>query len=148
MTQQLNITGIITATSHKQSKDFTSQNPRKSVYLELDKENTKKAIDFGLQEYTSKQPNKETGEIDKFFIVKASETIKQYNVDGQVIGEINGNAMDDSNNFNTGGEKVNLAIFKGEKSNNVFYRLFALIGEVQEIESQNPFAEITDIITF
>lgn len=135
MKKQLNIKGIITATSHKQSDKFATQNPRKSVYLKLDEANAKRAKEFGMQEYTSKNG-------ESFFILKASELVKLYNQDG-LHGTANGNADDDSNNWTSGDKEVGLAIFRGENKGNVFLRLFAIQGELEEVQPENPF--LTDL---
>ena len=52
--ENLIISGIISTTSNKQSKDFKSENPQKTAYLQLDKENADKLEKFGVRKYTSK----------------------------------------------------------------------------------------------
>ena len=84
--ETLLINGTITATSNKKS-DLSSENSqRKSIYLSLDKENEKKALDFGLTMYTS-QDN------ENFFIVKASNEITIYkgNEAKRIKSDINSN---------------------------------------------------------
>ena len=52
--ENLVIKGIISTTSNKQSKDFKSENPQKTAYLQLDEKNAKLLEEFGVQKYTSK----------------------------------------------------------------------------------------------
>lgn len=129
--ETLLINGTITATSNKKS-DLSSENSqRKSIYLSLDKENEKKALDFGLTMYTS-QDN------ENFFIVKASNelTIYKGNEAKRIKSDIN------SNNFSTS-SNVGIAIMKGEKNRNTFYRLYALsvnnYNQIEETKHLNPF---------
>ena len=129
--KQLNLVGIITATSNKQSEKFKSENPRKSVYLKLDPKQTELAIAFGLREY---------GKEDKFFIVKASESVTEYNKDAVVVKKWDGGT--ESNNFNSDNQLVSIAIIEGQSdAGNKFYRAFAVQGELNEVVPENPFSK-------
>lgn len=137
----INLQATITATSTKIDKRYPTSNPRKTIYFSMNEENIAKAIDFGLTKYTSKDNN------DDFFIVKASEGIAHYNLNGEQVGVISGKADDGSYNFTTP-EEVTLAIMEGEKQGNKFYRVYALMGAIEEVKPENPFHEETKDITF
>lgn len=134
--ETINLLGKITNTSKKQSGKYKSNNPRKSLYLELDADSTKRAIDFGLTEYTSKEDN------ENFFIIQASETIKVYDEQDKktLIATVSGKADDDSDNFTSGDKVLEMAIMKGENMGRTFYRLFGVLGDyIVENESASPF---------
>lgn len=129
------IEGIITTTSNKQSLEFRTENPKKSVYIQADEENAKKLKDFGLREYTSKSDG------ESFFIVKCVDELKLYFDTENPAVPMNTTINDD--NFKT--EKpIFMNIVKGENIGNVFYRLSAvLINEANDIipiQPENPFA--------
>lgn len=129
--QTLIIQGQITATSNKKSELGSEISQRKSLYISLDKENQKKANDFGLTVYTSKDN-------DEFLIVKASNELTLYKDKEmkKIPSDIN------SNNFSTNGN-VGIAIMKGEKNRNIFYRVYALsvkdYSQIEQTKNVNPF---------
>lgn len=135
--KSLNINGIITATSDKQSKDFVSKNPRKTIYVKLDKENQEKAEQFGLTGYVSQEDQV------RFYPIKASADISLYKL-GQKdsFAKISGIA-DESPNFHSDGKEVRLALIKGRNVGNDFFRLTAIQvvdeNDIQEVEQTNPF---------
>ena len=129
------IEGIITTTSNKQSLEFRTENPKKSVYIQTDEENAKKLKDFGLREYTSKKDN------ENFFIVKCVDELKLYFDTENPAISMSTTVQDD--NFKT--EKpIYMNIIKGENVGNVFYRLSAVLvnnaSDIVAIQPENPFA--------
>lgn len=132
--ENLIIEGIISTTSNKQSSEFKVENPQKTAYLLLDKENADKLEKFGVRKYTSK-----TGE--DFYCLKIVEQLKVYFDKSKA--SITVDAGVDVANFKT--EKViKMNVVKGEKTGNTFYRLQALLlnelEDLVQIEAENPFA--------
>ena len=132
--ENLIIRGIISTTSNKQSTEFKVENPQKTAYLLLDKENADKLEKFGVRKYTSK-----TGE--DFYCLKLVNELKLY-FDKTKSSVIANTSIDDPN-FKT--EKiVQMNVIKGEKSGNTFYRLQGLLlndaDDLVQIEAENPFA--------
>ena len=132
--ENLIISGIISTTSNKQSKDFKSENQQKTAYLELDEENANKLEKFGVRKYTSK-----TGE--DFYCLKIVEKLKVYFDKSKA--SINLDAGVDVANFKTE-KSIQMNVIKGEKTGNTFYRLQALLlnelEDLVQIEAENPFA--------
>lgn len=132
--ENLVIKGIISTTSNKQSKDFKPENPQKTAYLLLDKENADKLEKFGVRKYTSK-----TGE--DFYCLKIVEQLKIYFDKSKA--SINLDAGVDVGNFKTE-KSIQMNVIKGEKTGNTFYRLQALLlndlEDLVQIEAENPFA--------
>lgn len=109
------VTAEITATSNKQpeNKGFKIESPKKSIYLKpATNEERQKLIDFGIQEY---------GKEEKFFIVKSTDTIKCWN-GKTLVGTIISDLESKNYHFPTG-LALPVAIIKGEKAGNKFYRL-------------------------
>lgn len=126
--------GEITNTSNKQSKEFKTDNPRKSVYVTLDEENKKKAEAFGLTEYTPKDGG------DPFFIIKTAGEVRVHSLmESEELYVIDGS--DQSENFKSNG-KVWLSLFKSEKNRNEFIRLTDILGDVEKVERKDPFVKI------
>lgn len=127
------IKGIITATSNKKSDLNNEESQRKSIYISGDKANLERAKDFGLTVYTSKDG-------DDFLIVKASNMVTLYC--GEEYKKISTSVND--GNFNTGDNVVDLAIMKGEKNHNTFYRLYAInlkdFSQLETVKKLNPFS--------
>lgn len=123
--------GIITTTSNKQSKEFTTDNPRKSAYIKVDEENRDILLKQGLTEYTSEKDKED------FFILKLSENITLW--EGK---ESQSMATDiDTNNFKT--KEVGIACIKGKSKGNDYVRIYALnlqsMEDIELIEQENPF---------
>lgn len=132
--ENLVIEGIISTTSNKQSSEFKVENPQKTAYLLLDKENADKLEKFGVRRYTSK-----TGE--DFYCLKIVEQLKVYFDKSNASMTVDVGV--DVPNFKT--EKViKMNVIKGEKTGNTFYRLQALLlnelEDLVQIEAENPFA--------
>ena len=132
--ENLIISGIISTTSNKQSKDFKSENPQKTAYLQLDEKNAKLLEEFGVQKYTSKNG-------DDFHCIKVIDKLKLYFYNSKACVEFESDV--NQPNFKTEKE-VKMNIIKGEKTGNTFYRLQALqlddTSDLVEIEAENPFA--------
>lgn len=132
--ENLVITGIISTTSNKQSSEFRVENPQKTAYLLLDKENANKLEKFGVRKYTSKTE-------EDFYCLKIVEKLKLYFDDSK-----NSIIMDSGvNEPNFKSEKaIKMNVIKGEKTGNTFYRLQALLlndaNDLVQIEAENPFA--------
>lgn len=141
--ETITVMGVINATSNKQGGKFESQNPQKSVYINVDKENADKLKAFGLTEYTPTEVNAETGEVGlPYFQVKMSKEVSIYN-GSELLEKISGMAVEDSVNYSSNGKVVGLAIMKGENMNNKFARLYAIDnpnGFFTENVNQSPFA--------
>lgn len=127
------IKGQVTATSNKKSDLNSEGSQRKSIYISSDNENLERAKEFGLTVYTSKDG-------DDFLIVKASNEVTLYC--GEDYKKISTSINDD--NFNTGDNIVDLAIMKGSKNHNDFYRLYAInvkdFSDIETVKKLNPFS--------
>lgn len=140
--ESLNVLGIITATSDKQSDSFTPKGtPRKSIYLKLDELESAKAEAFGLQKYISKEDQ------TPFFIVQPAENISLFQVgEDTPYGKISGIA-DVDRNFHTDENLVQLALVKGynDKYKKSYFRLTAIQvndpEHIVEVQPVNPFAQ-------
>lgn len=135
--KDLVIKGQITTTSNKQSDKFVAKTPQKTAYLKLDEENAKKAEEFGLTKYTSKENNED------FFMVKVVTNLRAYYDNSRNCDKLETGV--DSPNFKTkDGKEIGLALVQGENLGNVFYRLSAIkiseSSDIETIEAENPFA--------
>lgn len=139
--ETITLQAIITNTSKKQSGKFTSANPRKSVYLDIVESDKKKALDFGMREYSSKEG-------ESFFITKASGEVKVYNYDGKITDVLSGGIEEESQNFSSDGAVVHISLMKSENAGNEFIRMYAVLGELIENAPENPFAHITNEVSF
>jgi len=123
------INGQISATSNKQGNFGGTE--RKSIYITANSNELKKAKDFGIRVYTSKEG-------ENFIIVKSSQVIKLYQ--GSKVKDLQSSVSD--NNFTTN-TNVDIAIMEGEKNHNKFYRVYALnvdnFDDVELIKPVNPF---------
>lgn len=142
--ESMTILATITTTSNKQSTEFKAETPSKTAYLHVDEANKQKLIDFGLTMYTPKTPNEETGEIEDYFIVKLTQSLKLYkNTDKKAKPTEFPCGITEPNFFTD--EALEMNIIKGEKSNNEFFRLNAIkvnrVNNLQLLEASNPFAE-------
>lgn len=135
--KNIRVKGIITATSNKQKKGFDSD-PRKTIYFTaLDEKDRQALKEFGITEYTPENKNEKP-----FFIVKASETIKLYQVGKkEYVTELDTSVS--ANNFNTA-NTVGISILKGKAETGTEYkRVYALLvkdlSDITPIEPENPF---------
>ena len=137
------VKGQITATSKKQSGDFTQEVPTKTAYVSTDETNSKKLEDFGLTKYTSKDG-------ENYFIIKFPANLMIYKPNG--YGEKRPDLSQimlegiETNNFKTPDDKpLMLNILKGNHKNNDFFRLQAIRIEseddIEEIKPENPFGD-------
>ena len=138
------VQAIITATSKKQNGDFKQEIPTKTAYLTADKENSKKLVDFGLTEYTSKDG-------ESYFIIKLVNKLMLYPTgdEPRLARELSLVELDgvETNNFRTPEDRpVGLNILKGENKGNTFYRLQAIQivndSDIEEIKPENPFGDL------
>lgn len=125
------IKASVTATSNKTKEHFA---PRKTAYLKVADEDRERLISFGIPEYTSKNG-------ESFFCVKLADSVKLWDRDGNHL------TIDTSvkapNFKTTENVMLEMSIVKGNKHNNDFYRLNAILcGEVniETIKETNPFA--------
>ena len=140
------VRGIITATSDKQSQDFDVNTELKTVHFVPQNDTEReKLIEFGLQEY---------GKEHKYFMAKLPKTFKHGNVTRSGLAQTEANIDEgtgeiiDNPNFHSDGNIVALALFKGEKSKNVFYRITRIHGVLVNFEV-DPFADedLGDIVS-
>ena len=121
----------ITTTSNKTKEHFA---PRKTAFLKVADVDRERLISFGIPEYTSREGK-------SFFCVKLADSVKLWDSYG------NHTTIDttvNAPNFKTT-ENVMFPvnIIKGNKHNNDFYRLNAILCEEENIETikeTNPFA--------
>lgn len=128
----------ITATSNKQSKEFVSNNPKKTVYIDVDKETEKALNEFGVPTYTS-----ENGE--DFLCVKIVDEVGIYY--GATNEKIKMDTSLNAPNFKTrDGISVAMNIVKGEKAGNTFTRISSILlresSDIENIQEENPFADM------
>lgn len=128
--ENITINAIITATCNKNKENYA---PRKTAYLKVAEEDKGRLISFGVPEYTSKDG-------ESFFCVKLTDSIKLWNRQGeyQTI-DTTVNAPNLRTNENV---MLKMNIVKGNKHNNDYYRLNAILCEVENIETfkeTNPF---------
>lgn len=119
----ITINAIITTTSNKTKENFA---PRKTAFLQVDEEDKKRLISFGIPEYTSKEGQ-------SFFCVKLTDIVKLWDKNGHFI-KID-TTVDAPNFKTTENVMLRMNIIKGNKNNNDFYRLNAIQGEVENIET-------------
>lgn len=127
----INIYASITSTSNKTKEHFA---PRKTAFLKVDDVDKERLISFGIPEYTSKNG-------ESFFCVKLANSIKLWDGAGRY------KTLDTSvnaPNFKTSEDVMfQMNIIKGNKHSNDYYRLNAILCEVENIETikeTNPFA--------
>lgn len=137
------VKGQVTATSKKQSGDFSQVIPTKTAYVSTDETNSKLLEDFGLTKYTS-----EEGE--NYFIIKfpANLMVFKPNGFGEKRLDLSRIELDEieTNNFKTPDEKLlPLNIVKGNHKNNDFFRLQAISieedSDIEQILPENPFGD-------
>ena len=129
--QNITICANITSTSNKTKEHFT---PRKTAFLKVSDVDRESLISFGIPEYTSKNG-------ESFFCVKLADSIKLWDGAGRyktIDTSVN------APNFKTSEDVMfPMNIIKGNKHNNDFYRLNAILCEEENIETikeTNPFA--------
>lgn len=129
--QSINIYASITSTSNKTKAPFT---PRKTAFLKVSDVDEERLISFGIRGYTTKNG-------DTFFCVKLADSIKLWNGAGRY------KTLDttvNAPNFKTTEDVMYpMSIIKGNKNNNDFYRLTAILCKDENIETikeTNPFA--------
>ena len=137
------VKGQVTATSKKQSGDFSQVIPTKTAYVSTDEVNSKLLEDFGLTKYTSKED-------ENYFIIKfpADLMVFKPNGFGEKRPELSRIELEgvETNNFKTPDDKLlSFNIVKGNHKNNDFFRLQAIRIEsdddIEEIKPENPFGD-------
>jgi len=132
--KNLIIHGTVTGTSNKQSEKFKGEHPTKTIYFIADDKNSQLLTTFGMKQY-------ESDDGTKFFVVKASKTVKVYlpneeKHDNTLPVDI------ESPNFKID-TPIKMNIICGEKNGNSFYRLQAVQFTddtfVEIVEERNPF---------
>lgn len=139
------VRGIITATSDKQSEDFEAAKELKTVHFTVADSEKEKLEAFGIREY---------GTDHKYFMAKLSEKFKHNGVVKSGLAQTLANVdketgeIIDNPNFHSDGRIVALALFKGVKSKNTFYRVTQIKGVLDNFEV-DPFADedLSDIVT-
>ena len=133
--ETINVKGKVLGTTNK--TDYESKG--KTAYLVLSNdEEFKKANDFGLTIYTSKENG------DDFIIVKTPENLSVFNNSDNTKYDLPSVAHADVKNYYTSKE-VYISIGKGKSNeyNKEFYRLLALgvesIDEIEFVSQMNPF---------
>ena len=133
----------ITATSKKQSGDFSQEIPTKTAYVSTDETNSKLLEGFGLQKYTSKDN-------ENYFIIKFPANVMVFTPNGYGKKRPDLSRIElegvETNNFKTPDDKLlSLNIIKGNQKNNDFFRLQAIRIEseddIEEIKPENPFGD-------
>ena len=125
------IKASVTATSNKTKEHFA---PRKTAYLKVADEDRERLISFGIPEYKSKEG-------ESFFCVKLADSVKLWDRDGNHLTI--DTSVNTQNFKTTENVMLEMSIVKGNKHNNDFYRLNAILcGEVniETIKETNPFA--------
>lgn len=124
------INASITTTSNKTKEHFV---PRKTAFLKVADEDKARLISFGVPEYTSKEG-------ESFFCIKLADSVKLWSKNGNFL------TIDTSVNApnfkTTDNVMLQMNIIKGNKNNNDFYRLNAIQGEednIETIKETNPF---------
>lgn len=136
--ENIRVKAIITATSNKQKKGFDSD-PRKTIYFNVVDEKDRHLLkEFGITEYTPDDKKEKP-----FYIVKASEEIKLYQVGKKEYVTVLDTSYT-SNNFSTGDSVVGLSILKGKSEmGNEYKRVYAILvknlEDIKEVEPENPF---------
>lgn len=125
------IKASVTATSNKTKEHFA---PRKIAYLKVADVDKERLISFGIPEYKSKEG-------ESFFCVKLADSVKLWDRDGNHLTI--DTSVNTQNFKTTENVMLEMSIIKGNKHNNDFYRLNAILcGEVniETIKETNPFA--------
>lgn len=124
-------------TSNKVSDEFKGEVPTKTAYLTVDAKNAEILMEFGLQKYTSKKDKTD------FFILKLVQEVKIYK-NGQKGSKptiLEGTVQ--TPNFEIVEEPFTINVIQGNKANNDFYRLQAMLlsktSVIAELEAENPF---------
>lgn len=133
--ETINLVGKILATTNK--SDF--ERDGKTAYIVLENEEEfKKANDFGLTIYTSKEDNQ------NFIIVPTPQKITVFNND--VRYNLKSNADSNTKNYVTN-DNVDICISKGvskEHGNQRFFRLLSIgINDMKQLEFIAPFNPFT-----
>ena len=126
----ITINAMITTTSNKTKENFA---PRKTAFLKVAEEDRERLSSFGVPEYTSKEG-------EKFFCVKLTDCVKLWNKQGEY--QTIDTTVNDPNFKTTENVMLRMNIVKGNKNRNDFYRLNAIQGDVENIETikeTNPF---------
>ena len=126
----ITINAIITTTSNKTKENFA---PRKTAFLKVAEEDRERLSSFGVPEYTSKEG-------EAFFCVKLTDCVKLWNKQGEY--QTIDTTVNDPNFKTTENVMLRMNIVKGNKNRNDFYRLNAIQGDVENIETikeTNPF---------
>lgn len=135
--ENLVIRGKISTTSNKQSKEFKSESPKKTAYLEVDEKNSKLLEKFGVPKYTSKDG-------EDFHCVKTVDEVKIHFSKSENEPVPFPSTLDDPNYQTKDGVTIGMNIIKGNKAGNDFYRLQAVllndINDIEEIMGENPFS--------
>lgn len=124
------VKAMITTTSNKTKEHFV---PRKTAFLKVADVDRDRLISFGVPEYRSKDG-------EPFFCVKLTDSIKLWDKNGNFL-EID-TSVNAPNFKTTENVMFNVNIIKGNKNNNDFYRLNAILCEEENIETikeTNPF---------
>ena len=136
--ENLLVNAILTTTSNKVDGKFNQEYPTKTAYLTIAEEDKKKAIDFGLTEYTSKEDG------NPFFIVKLPKEVSVYWKGVDTPPEKMSGGVDTPNFKTVDGEFLRMNLIKGTNKGNEFFRLQAIqvddTKDIEEIQAQNPFA--------
>lgn len=124
------INAMITTTSNKTKENFA---PRKTAFLKVADEDRERLIVFGIPEYTSKDG-------EAFFCVKLTDSIKLWDHTGKY--QTIDTSVNAPNFKTTENVMLQMNIIKGNKNNNDFYRLNAILCEednIETIKETNPF---------
>ena len=124
------IKASITATSNKTKEHFA---PRKTAYLKVADVDKERLISFGIPEYTSKDG-------ETFFCVKLADSVKLWDNYGNHITI--DTSVNTQNFKTTENVMLEMSIIKGNKHNNDFYRLNAILCKevnIETIKETNPF---------
>ena len=121
--QNITINAMITTTSNKTKENFAQ---RKTAFLKVAEEDRGRLISFGVPEYTSQDG-------ESFFCVKLTDSVKLWDRAGG-FGTIDA-TVNAPNFITTENVMFKMNIIKGNKNNNDFYRLNAIQGEVEDIET-------------
>lgn len=126
----ITINAMITTTSNKTKENFA---PRKTAFLKVADEDKARLITFGVPEYTSKDG-------ESFFCVKLTDALKLWDKKGEC--QTIDTSVEAPNLKTTENVMLRMNIIKGNKNHNDFYRLNAIQGEAENIETikeTNPF---------
>lgn len=131
----INIEGVITATSNKQGR-LRYDEPRKSVYVKVDEKTAANLEKLGLTKFTTKDDK-----VDFFILKPGSLEIKLYNSKKE-LSYISCGVNPEDKNFSTNEKIVGLSLLYGTSENGSYVRLTA-INDTQDtiefVEDINPF---------